>query len=86
MPRATPKAPHTDGWRTFWCLLKRFSKGNLQQCRAVRYLPLPGRAELPILSSRLNDGLRFIRVVAGIVGKRLIYEALIGEMSRVVVS
>jgi transposase-like protein len=72
---------HTNGIENFWSLLKRTIRGtyvSVEPFHLFRYLDeqafrFNGRKE--------SDGVRFMRVVRSIVGRRLTYKHLIGEVA-----
>jgi transposase-like protein len=71
---------HTNGLENFWSLLKRMIKGtyiHMAPFHLQRYLD----EESFRFNERLgNDGQRFLRVLAGIVGRRLTWKKLIGKV------
>ena len=71
---------HTNGMENFWSLLKRMIKGtyvSVEPFHLFRYLD----EEAFRFNERLeNDGTRFLRVMAGIVGRRLTWKSLIGKL------
>lgn len=70
---------HTNGLENFWSLLKRGIKGtyvSVEPFHLFRYLD----EQAYRFNSRKGDDLmRFLQVVHGIVGKRVMYQALIGQ-------
>jgi transposase-like protein len=70
---------HTNGLENFWSLLKRGIKGtyvSVEPFHLFRYLD---EQVFRFNYRKTKDVARFIDVVAGIVGKRLTYNKLIGE-------
>lgn len=71
---------HTNGMENFWSLLKRMIHGtyiHLAPFHLFRYLD----EEAFRFNERLgNDGARFLRVLGGIVGRRLTYKKLTGKV------
>jgi transposase-like protein len=71
---------HTNGLENFWSLLKRMIRGtyiHLAPFHLQKYLD----EESFRFNERLgNDGQRFLRVLAGIVGRRLTYKELTGKL------
>lgn len=70
---------HTNGLENFWSLLKRSIKGtyvSVEPFHLFRYLD-----EQAFRFNRrgLNDGERFVKLCAGISGKKLTYSQLIGK-------
>ncbi|MDD4874506.1 MAG: IS1595 family transposase [Dehalococcoidales bacterium] len=69
---------HTNGIENFWSLLKRAIKGTyicVESCHLTRYL---GEQTFRFNNRKDDDAGRFEDVVAGIIGKRLTYNELIG--------
>ncbi len=69
---------HTNGLENFWSLLKRAIKGtyvSVEPFHLFRYLD---EQALRFNTRKIKDAERFVRVLAGIVGKRLTYHALTG--------
>ncbi|MDX1951173.1 MAG: IS1595 family transposase [Verrucomicrobiota bacterium] len=70
---------HTNGLENFWCLLKRCIKGtyvSVEPFHLFRYLD----EEVFRYNNRKdNDGLRFLKAVDGIAGRRLTYKQLTGD-------
>ncbi len=67
---------HTNGLENFWSLLKRGIKGtyvSVEPFHLFRYLD---EQAYRFNTRKMKDGLRFIRALAGIVGKRLTYQHL----------
>ena len=70
---------HTNGLENFWSLLKRAIRGtyvNVEPFHLFRYLD---EQSFRFNSRKVTDGIRFLRVAAGIVGKRVTYKELIGD-------
>jgi len=70
---------HTNGLENFWSLLKRAIKGtyvSVQPFHLFRYLD---EQTFRFNARKTNDGVRFVSVLRGIVGKRLTYKKLIGS-------
>lgn len=69
---------HTNGIENFWSLLKRTIKGtyvSVEPFHLFRYLD---EQSFRFNNRKTTDRRRFLGVVAGILGKRLTYQALIG--------
>lgn len=69
---------HTNGLENFWSLLKRSIRGtytNVGPFHLFRYLDEPS---FRFNARKLTDGIRFLIAAAGIIGKRLTYQELIG--------
>lgn len=70
---------YTNGLENFWALFKRGIKGthiSVEPFHLFRYFD----AECFRFNNRkTNDGTRFVRVLAGLEGRRLTYKNLIGE-------
>lgn len=67
---------HTNGLENFWSLLKRGIKGtyvSVEPYHLFRYLD---EQAYRFNTRKMNDGVRFARALAGIVGKRLTYQHL----------
>jgi transposase-like protein len=72
---------HTNGLENFWCLLKRCFKGtyvSVEPFHLFRYLD---EQAFRFNNREDNDGERFKKVVSGIVGRRLTYKGLTGNVS-----
>ncbi len=70
---------HTNGLENFWSLLKRSIKGtyvSVEPFHLFRYLD---EQTFRFNTRKMPDGLRFLRAAAGIIGKRLTYDSLIGK-------
>ena len=70
---------HTNGLENFWSLLKRGIKGtyvSVEPFHLFRYLD---EQAYRFNTRKGNDLMRFVRAVHGIVGKRIMYQALIGQ-------
>ena len=70
---------HTNGLENFWSLLKRGIKGtyvSIEPFHLFRYLD---EQAFRFNERKDNDAGRFVKVVAGIVGKGLRYASLIGK-------
>jgi len=70
---------HTNGMENFWSLFKRAIKGtyvSVEPFHLHRYLD---EETFRFNSRKGGDGMRFLKVAAGIIGKRLMYRDLIGE-------
>jgi transposase-like protein len=68
---------HTNGLENFWSLLKRAIKGtyvNVEPFHLDRYID---EQAFRYNSRKANDAARFVRLLAGIVGKRVTYAELI---------
>jgi len=69
---------HTNGLENFWSLLKRSIRGthtNVEPFHLFRYLD---EQSFRFNARKLTDGVRFLIAAAGIIGKRLTYQELIG--------
>jgi transposase-like protein len=69
---------HTNGLENFWSLLKRSIRGtyvSVEPFHLFRYLD---EQSFRFNARKLTDGVRFVLAAAGIVGKRLTYQNLIG--------
>jgi len=69
---------HTNGLENFWSLLKRAIKGtyvSVEPFHLFRYLD---EQSYRFNTRKVTDGLRFVRALGRIVGKRLTYQHLIG--------
>ncbi len=70
---------HTNGMENFWCLFKRAIKGtyvSVEPFHLHRYLD---EETFRFNSRKGGDGMRFLKVAVGIIGKRIMYRDLIGE-------
>lgn len=70
---------HTNGLENFWCLLKRTIKGtyvNVEPFHLFRYLD---EQAFRFNERKDTDAGRFIKVMAGIVGKSLTWDDLTGK-------
>jgi len=70
---------HTNGLENFWSLLKRSIKGtyvSVEPFHLFRYLD---EQSFRFNTRKMNDGLRFLKAAAGIIGKRLTYSGLTGK-------
>jgi hypothetical protein len=70
---------HTNGLENFWSLLKRTIKGtyvSVEPFHLFRYLD---EQAFRFNERKDNDQGRFLKAIAGIVGRRLTYKALIGD-------
>ena len=73
---------HTNGLENYWSLLKRGIRGtyvSVEPFHLFRYLD---EQAFRFNARKTTDDVRFCAVLAGIVGKRLTYEALIGNTER----
>ncbi len=71
---------HTNGLENFWSLLKRSIKGtyvSVEPFHLFRYLD---EQAFRYNERKTNDGARFMRVLAAIVGKRITYTELTGKV------
>ncbi len=69
---------HTNGLENFWSLLKRGIKGtyiSVEPFHLFRYLD---EQAYRFNNRKVNDGIRFLGALHGIVGKRLTYQGLVG--------
>jgi len=74
-------AVHTNGLENYWSLLKRALKGTyvaVEPFHLFRYLD---EQAFRFNERKLNDAERFSLAITGIVGKRLMYQELIGALS-----
>lgn len=72
---------HTNGLENFWSLLKRGIKGtyvSVEPFHLFRYLD---EQSYRFNTRKLDDAFRFLRVVQGVIGKRIMYQSLIGEQA-----
>ena len=72
---------HTNGLENYWSLLKRAIKGtyvSIEPFHLFRYLD---EQAFRFNERKLSDAERFSLAIAGIVGKRLMYQDLIGPTS-----
>ncbi len=70
---------HINGLENFWSLLKRGIKGtyvSVEPFHLFRYLD---EQAYRFNARKVDDLMRFIRAVHGIVGKRIMYQTLIGQ-------
>ena len=70
---------HTNSLENFWSLLKRTIKGtyvSVEPFHLFRYLD---EQAFRFNERKDNDQGRFLKAIAGIVGRRLTYKALIGD-------
>jgi transposase-like protein len=70
---------HTNGLENFWCLLKRTIKGtyvNVEPFHLFRYLD---EQAFRFNERENSDSARFMKVMAGIIGKSLTYAKLTGK-------
>ena len=70
---------HTNGLENFWCLLKRCFKGtyvSVEPFHLFRYLD---EQSFRFNEREDTDQGRFVKVISGIIGKRLTYAELIGK-------
>ena len=70
---------HTNGLENFWSLLKRSIKGtyvSVEPFHLFRYLD---EQSFRFNTRKVEDGVRFVKVAFGTIGKRLTYRQLIGE-------
>jgi ISXO2-like transposase domain len=71
---------HTNGLENFWSLLKRAIKGtyvSVEPFHLFRYLD---EQAFRFNERGDNDGGRFVQVIRSIVGRRLTYKRLIGDV------
>ncbi len=69
---------HTNGLENFWSLLKRGMKGtyvSVEPFHLFRYLD---EQAYRFNTRKVTDGIRFMQAVHGIIGKRIMYQTLIG--------
>jgi len=72
---------HTNGLENYWSLLKRAIKGtyvSVEPFHLFRYLD---EQAFRFNERKLSDAERFSLAITGIVGKRLMYQDLIGALS-----
>jgi len=70
---------HTNGLENFWSLLKRGIKGtyvSVEPFHLFRYLD---EQAYRFNTREVHDGLRFLQAIRGIIGKRVMYQELIGQ-------
>jgi transposase-like protein len=70
---------HTNGLENFWCLLKRTIKGtyvNVEPFHLFRYLD---EQAFRFNERENSDSVRFMKAMAGIIGKSLTYAKLTGK-------
>ena len=70
---------HTNGLENFWCLLKRTIKGTYVSVNAEHLFRYLDEQCFRFNERKDNDQGRFLKAVAGMVGKRLTYAALTGR-------
>jgi len=70
---------HTNGLENFWSLLKRGIRGTYVSVEAFHLFRYLDEQAFRFNERKDNDAGRFIKVVAGIVGKGLRYSKLIGK-------
>jgi transposase-like protein len=71
---------HTNGIENFWSLLKRSIKGtyvSVEPFHLERYID---EQAFRYNARKANDGIRFVRVLAGILGRRITYGELTGKV------
>lgn len=71
---------HTNGLENFWSLLKRAIKGtyvSVEPFHLFRYLD---EQSFRFNTRKVSDGARFLMAAAGIVGKRIMYKELTGNL------
>ena len=69
---------HTNGLENFWSLLKRGIKGtyiSVEPFHLFRYLD---EQAYRFNTRKVDDGVRFLSALHGIIGKRLTYQSLVG--------
>lgn len=69
---------HTNGLENFWCLLKRALKGTYVAVNAEHLFRYLDEQTFRFNERKDNDQGRFLKAIAGMVGKRLTYLALTG--------
>ena len=70
---------HTNGMENFWSLLKRMIKGSYVSVEPFHLFRYVDEEAFRFNQRKDVDAGRFLKVVRGIVGKRLTYRKLIGE-------
>jgi transposase-like protein len=70
---------HTNGLENFWSLLKRMIRGTYIRPDAYHLLAYLDEESFRFNERHGNDGKRFLRVLAGIVGRRLTWKRLTGK-------
>ncbi len=70
---------HTNGLENFWCLLKRTIRGTYVAVNAEHLFRYLDEQSFRFNERKDNDQGRFLKAIAGMVGKRLTYAALTGE-------
>ena len=73
-------AVHTNGMENFWSLFKRAINGTYVSVDAPHLQRYVDEEVFRFNERKLNDGERFFTVMPGVVGKRLTYKSLIGEL------
>lgn len=71
---------HTNGLENFWSLLKRMIRGTYIRPTAFHLLAYLDEESFRFNERHGNDGKRFLRVLAGIVGRRLTWKRLTGKL------
>jgi transposase-like protein len=71
---------HTNGIENFWSLLKRAIKGTYVSVEPFHLFRYVDEQAFRYNQRGLTDGLRFVKVLAAIVGKRITYTELTGKV------
>lgn len=70
---------HTNGLENFWSLLKRGIKGtyvSVEPFHLFRYLD---EQAYRFNTRKVSDGMRFLQAAHGIIGRRVLYQELVGQ-------
>ena len=70
---------HTNSLENFWCLLKRTLKGTYVSVNAEHLFRYLDEQSFRFNERKDNDQGRFLKAIAGIVGRRLTYVSLIAK-------
>ena len=70
---------HTNSLENFWCLLKRTLKGTYVSVNAEHLFRYLDEQSFRFNERKENDQGRFLKAIAGIVGRRLTYVSLIAK-------
>ncbi len=71
---------HTNGLENFWCLLKRGLNGTYVRVEPFHLFRYLDEQAYRFNNRNMTDAERFDIAVAGIVGKRLMFDQLIGKL------
>lgn len=73
-PRSTSRGRSTPtAWRTFWSVLKRAIKGTYVSVEPFHHHRYLDQQTFRYNARKGTDGMRFLKVAAGVIGKRLMY-------------